>query len=67
MTRPTDKIIRTSAPARAALVAPPRNCDRYKTHAEALAAWRDIDPRVAGPFDEWLFAPETKGATDGSK
>lgn len=43
-----------------ALSTPPRNCDCYPTLAVALEAWRDIDPREAGPFDDWLFA-EAKG------
>jgi len=45
---------------RAALAAPPRNCDRFATLPDALAAWRDVDPREAGPFDLWLFAPATE-------
>lgn len=44
----------------AALSAPPRNCDRFTTFADALNAWREFDPREAGVFDEWLFA-EAKG------
>ena len=44
----------------AALSAPPRNCDRFATLPDALAAWRDIDPREAGPFDTWLFALATE-------
>lgn len=47
----------------AALSTPPRNCDRYPTLAIALEAWRDIDPREAGTFDDWLFA-EAKGEND---
>jgi hypothetical protein len=43
-----------------ALSAPPRNCDRFATLPDALAAWRDADPREAGPFDLWLFAPATE-------
>lgn len=44
----------------AALAVPMRNCDRYATLPDALAAWRDVDPREAGTFDEWLFAPATE-------
>lgn len=47
--------------AKHALKQPPRNCDRYATLPDALAAWRDVDPREAGPFDLWLFAPATEG------
>lgn len=55
---------------RAALSAPPRNCDRFGSYAEARAEWwkTEVLPRVAGvvsgteqPFDEWLFAPAKKG------
>ena len=45
---------------KSALAAPARNCDRFATLPDALAAWRDIDPREAGPFDLWLFAPATE-------
>lgn len=38
--------------AAAALSEPPRNCDRYRTLADALDAWRDIDPREAVMFDD---------------
>ena len=47
--------------AKAALSAPPRNCDRFATLPDALAAWRDIDPREAGPFDLWLFDTAKEG------
>ena len=47
--------------AKSALAVPPRNCDRFATLPDALAAWRDVDPREAGPFDLWLFAPVTEG------
>jgi hypothetical protein len=49
-----------SQKCRTALAAPPRNCDRFATLPDALAAWRDIDPREAGPFDLWLFASATE-------
>lgn len=49
--------------ARQALSAPARNCDRYRTLAAALDAWRDVDPREAGMFDDWLFA-EAKGGAE---
>ena len=41
----------------AALAAPPRNCDKFLSFEEALAAWRETSPYVSGCFDEWLFAP----------
>lgn len=46
--------------ALAALAAPARNCDRFKTLEDALAAWREVSPAESGPFDKWLFA-EVKG------
>lgn len=46
---------------RQAFAVPPRNCDRFATHLDALAAWRDIDPREAGPFDLWLFDTAKEG------
>ena len=69
------KIIKS---AKEALAAPPRNCDRFGSYAEARAEWwkTEVLPRVDGvvsgaepPFDEWLFAPaaERKGDSDGSK
>lgn len=53
----------------AALAAPPRNCDRFGSYAEARAEWwkTEVLPRVAGvvsgteePFDEWLYSPATE-------
>lgn len=54
--------------ARAALSAPPRNCDRY-SHNEALQIWAaEKENGENGCFDEWLFATaEKKGEGDGSK
>ena len=49
--------------ARAALATPTRNCDRFATLPDALAAWRDIDPREAGPFDLWLFDTAKEGGS----
>lgn len=55
--------------ATAALAAPPRNCDRVGTFAQAKAEWwkAEVLPRVEGvmsgaepPFAEWLFAPATE-------
>lgn len=46
----------------AALSAPARNCDLYPTHFVALNAWRDLDPRMTGAFDMWLFAEVEGGA-----
>lgn len=48
---------------KAALSTPPRICDRYRTLAAALDAWRDVDPREAGTFDDWLFA-EAEGSVE---
>ncbi len=53
--------------ARAALSAPPRNCDRYRTEEEALKAWDGLDENDAGDwfaFTDWLFAP-AKEASNG--
>lgn len=47
--------------AKHALKQPPRNCDRFATLPDALAAWRDVDPREAGPFDLWLFDTAKEG------
>lgn len=58
--------------ARAALSAPPRNCDLLSDAQEALAVIHEDRGYVNNPIDErrltvdWLFA-EAKGATDGSK
>ena len=61
--------------AKAALAAPPRNCDRFKTKEEAAIAFAKekkqwIPQQVLwelAPWLDWLFATATKGATDGSK
>lgn len=47
---------------REALAAPPRNCERYRTLVAAFDAWRDVDPREAGTFDDWLFGEAEGGA-----
>lgn len=60
---------------RAALAAPARNCDRFDTKEEAAMAFAKekkqwIPQQVLwelAPWLDWLFATETKGATDGSK
>ena len=54
----------------AALVAPPRNCDKYATENDARDAWfaEEVRPRIADkpmdhaeiPFPDWLFAPATE-------
>lgn len=48
-----------------ALSAPARNCDKFTTFADALEAWRELDPREAGVFDEWLFAEAKGGEKNG--
>ena len=49
-----------AAACRAALSAPPRNCDRY-SHDEALSVWAaEKENGKNGCFDEWLFAPATE-------
>lgn len=40
-----------------------RNCDRFATLPDALAAWRDVNPREAGPFDLWLFDTAKEGGS----
>ena len=58
-----------------ALASPPRNCDRFDTKEEAAMAFAKekkqwIPQQVLwelAPWLDWLFATETKGATDGSK
>ena len=63
---------------RQALSAPPRNCDRFGTFAQAKAEWwkTEVLPRVEGvvggeepPFEEWLFLPATeqKGENNANK
>ena len=49
--------------AKAALTAPPRNCDRFKTADEASEAWLELDESDDGalePFD-WIFATAEGG------
>ena len=45
---------RAKQEAEAALKKPARNCEKYATLDDALAAWREEPPSV-GPFDNWLF------------
>lgn len=45
---------------------PPRNCDKYLSLKEALAAWRETPPYESGCFDEWLFATAKNGEVDDS-
>lgn len=63
---------------RHALSAPPRNCNRFGTFAQAKAEWwkTEVLPRVEGvvggeepPFEEWLFLPATeqKGENNANK
>ncbi len=55
--------------ARAALAAPVRNCDRFRTNDEAREAWEaetrghhwPVEVREVA-FPEWLFAPAEGGA-----
>lgn len=48
------------AKSRAALSAPPRNCDKY-SHDEALRIWSSLpESKENGCFDVWLYA-EAKG------
>ena len=63
--------------AKAALAAPPRNCDRFATWEEAMQSFRRLalhekplalwlGSEIEG-FARWLFASSQEGATDGSK
>ena len=60
---------------RAALSAPPRNCDRYKdapsAYADFIVPWklegRLDDVPTLQDFANWLFAPAEEGESDGSK
>ena len=68
---PTDDLVACCTWAEAALSAPPRNCDRFRTADEAwrgwnawdnrgrplVKSWRDTD---AENFARWLFAPADK-------
>ena len=62
--------------AKAALAAPPRNCDRYATFNDAITALADKRGWHDGKWNserycilaQWLFGPANeKGATDESK
>ena len=50
--------------AKAALAAPPRNCDLYADPHEAWLEWQDVCAKAfpsTGPkFHAWLFAPSTQ-------
>ena len=52
------------AEARAALAAPPRNCDRFATADEAFHAWNNTADTPSGGayvgLIDWLFAPATE-------
>lgn len=65
---------------RAALSAPPRNCNRFETAEDAKREfnylWNFVWKRGGGCVDEreywseyekWLFAPIQKGGNDGNK
>jgi hypothetical protein len=58
---------------RAALSAPPRNCDRFATADEAFHAWNNtVDTPGGGAYVglmDWLFAPATEkeGGNDGNE
>ena len=64
--------------AKAALAAPPRNCERFGSSTQARAEWykTEVLPRVEGvvsgvepPFVDWLFAPATEkeGGNNGNE
>lgn len=49
--------------AKAALAAPPRNCDRFQTKFDAKRAWEKVCKAglpEQGPFEDWIFAPATE-------
>ena len=47
--------------AKAALAAPPRNCDKY-SHDEALQVWAsEKENEHNGCFDEWLYEIAKEG------
>jgi len=52
--------------ARAALAAPPRNCDRFASFKEAFDTWCvEVNPKPNTPiaiFAIWLFTPAEGGA-----
>ena len=51
---------------RAALAAPQRNCDRFKTAEEAEEAWLELDDEddsATEPF-EWIFARAEEGGEE---
>ena len=73
-----EHILHSITLARAALAAPPRNCDRFDSSTQARAEWykTEVLPRVEGvvsgvepPFVDWLFAPATEkeGGNDGNE
>jgi len=55
--------------ARAALAAPPRNCDKYADEDDAFAAWHDSlkDGDIVSVRNalRWLFSTEGKEASNG--
>lgn len=62
--------------ARAALAAPPRNCDvPYNDRVEMYGAFKDwcnarghtMNPKLACDAFDWLLAPATKGGNDERK
>ena len=58
--------------ARAALAAPPRNCDRFATKFDAKHEWEKVCKAglpEQGPFEDWIFYPATEkeGANNGNE
>lgn len=64
-----ENLQRAAERARAALAAPPRNCDRFATYKEAVEAYRAWAERTTGDVSNvsgrgmlgWLFAPAEGG------
>lgn len=56
---------------RAALAAPPRNCDMFANLHDAWLAWQSYCADNIGTktmkFHVWLYSTAEKGETDGSK